>query len=144
MDQGEHYGEWSTQGGVVWFPGEAAGRTGVPGFHVRPEAVPGFRVNPRDSVRLPTEQQSSLARYASPSVIAALAQPPLEPRIGPEPGIDIEVASEPPRPPDWMERNLLGIQPELLMDPNLQPFYMDVPGRVVPYPRPWPFRRQER
>ena len=55
----------------------------VPGFRVRPpeEEVPGFRMNPDGSVRLPAEGQSSLAGYISPSVIAAITHPPLEPRI---------------------------------------------------------------
>jgi hypothetical protein len=126
------------------FPVKLPDEQEVPGFRVRSEAVPGFRLNPAGPVRLPAERQSNLAGYASPSVIGALIHPPLEPRIGPEPGIEVEVAPQPPRPPEWMERNRLGIPPELLMDPDLQPFYMDVPGRVMPYPRPWPFRRPER
>jgi hypothetical protein len=128
------------------FPVELPGEQEVPGFRVRPsdEEVPGFRMNPDGSVRLPAERQSSLAGYASPSVIAALTHPPLEPRIGAEPGIEVEVAPEPPQPPVWIERNRLGIPPELLMDPNLQPFHMDVPGRVLPRPRPWPWRRPDR
>lgn len=113
----------------------------VPGFRVRPsDEVPGFRVNPDVSVGLPTERLSSLTDYDLPSLMAAVTQPPLQPRIGPEPGIDVEVAPEPPPPPN-IERNMLGIAPELLMDPLLQPFYMDVPGRVLPRMRPWPWRR---
>ena len=125
------------------FPVELRGQQDVPGFRVRPpeEEVPGFRMNPDGSVRLPAERQSSLPGYASPSVLAALTHPPLEPRIEAEPGIEVEVAPEPPRPPPWMERNRLGIPPELLMDPDLQPFYMDVPGRVPPRQRPWPWLR---
>lgn len=114
----------------------------VPGFRVRPPEVevPGFRVNPDGSARSSSEWPSSLAGYASSPVVAGLTQPLLEPRISPEPGIDVEVAPEPPPPPN-IERNLLGIPPELLIDPLLQPFYMDVPGRVLPRARPWPWRR---
>ena len=124
------------------FPVNLPDEQEVPGFRVRPpkREVPGFRLNPDGLARLPAERQSSFAGYASPSVIAALTHPPLEPRIGAEPGIEVEVAPEPPQPPVWMERNRLGIPPELLMDPDLQPFYMDVPGRVLPYPKPWPLR----
>jgi hypothetical protein len=127
------------------FPVKLPDEQEMPGFRVRPPEgeVPGFRMNPDGSERLPAERQSSLAGYASPSVIAALTHPPLEPRIGAEPGIEVEVAPEPPQPPIWMERNRLGIPPELLMDPALQPFYMDVPGRVLPRPRSWPWRRPD-
>ena len=56
------------------------------------------------------------------------------------PGFRVRPPEEDPQPPPWMERNRLGIPPELLMDPDLQPFYMDVPGRVLPHPKPWPLR----
>jgi hypothetical protein len=115
----------------------------VPGFRVMPPEVPGFRTNPDGTVRLPTERPSNLADYASPSVMAAVTPSPLGPRIDPEIGLEVEVAPAPPPPPS-MERNRLGISPEILMDPDLQPFYMDVPGRVLPRAKPWPYRRQDR
>jgi hypothetical protein len=128
------------------YPVKLRGEQDVPGFRVKPleEEVPGFHLNPDGSARRPAERRLNLPGYASPSLIAALTHPPLEPRIEAEPGLEVEVAQEPPQPPVWMERNRLGIPPELLMDPNLQPFYMDVPGRVLPYPRPWPLRLPDR
>jgi len=83
------------------FPVELPGEQEVPGFHVWPpeEEVPGFRMNSDGSVRLPTERKSSVTDYAWPSVMAELTQPPLQPKVGPQPGIKMEVAPEPPPPP---------------------------------------------
>jgi len=128
------------------FPVELPGEQEVPGFHVWPpeEEVPGFRMNSDGSVRLPTERKSSVTDYAWPSVMAELTQPPLQPKVGPPPGIKMEVAPEPPpQPPAWLGKNTLGIPYELLKDPALQPFYMDAPGRVLPRPRPWPWQRPD-
>jgi hypothetical protein len=83
--------------------------------------------------------------YVPTSVAAALTQPFLDLRIERQPGIKAvpDAAPSPsPEPPSWMDRNMLGIPPELLRDPSY--FHIEVPGEVPPRIEYWPRRHWNR